>query len=236
MEVAQNGGRQQAAKHVGQGAARVEPGDAAGELGARVPAGHEEDDAGEEGGLDEAQEEADYDEVSKLARGAVAGRHGAPEDGHAGKVERRPHARDNHVGRQLHEQVADEEDGRRQVEVGARHAEIGLERALPRLRQVGPVQEVEQVHEHEQRQQPPVHLAQQLLLLLCELLGVPRGEVEGRHAGGRGGWGRLFEARARLAHLDRCFLLAGHRCVPRIAGGGGGGGARLVGLGWLVGD
>mgnify|MGYP000902506665 CR=1 FL=1 len=112
-------------------------------------------------------------------RRGVAGRDHAPEAARRGEVERGPQAGQEHVGGELHEEVADEEDAGGEVEVGARHAQVGFQGALPRLGEVGPVEEVEEVHEDERRHQARVHLAQEAGLGGAVLGRVARGE-EGR--------------------------------------------------------
>lgn len=61
----------------------------------------------------------------------------------------------------LHKQVPDEEDGRGQVEVRALHAQVRLQRALSRLGEVRPVQEVEQVHHDQEGEEVQVDLAKE---------------------------------------------------------------------------
>jgi len=164
VHVAEHSSADDAAEHVGQGVSRVEERHSARQLGAGVPGAHEEDGAGEEGGLDETEDEAHGDEITELAGCGVASRDGAPEGHGGGEVDGRAHARDEEVGWQLHQEVGDEEDGRGQVEVGPGHAEVSLERALAGLGEVGTVEEVEQVHEDEAGQQMQVHLAHQGLV------------------------------------------------------------------------
>lgn len=136
VQAPQDAGPDQPAERVGQRRARVEPGDAVGHLGAGVPGAHEEDGAGEEGGLGEAEHEAGGDEPAEAVGGGLARRDDAP-DGHGdAEVQRGPHPRQRQVRRQLHQQVPHEQDRRRQVEVGPRHAQVGLERAQAGLGQV----------------------------------------------------------------------------------------------------
>lgn len=93
------------------------------------------------------QEETNDDEVDKAFSRGVAGRHDAPKDNGRGQIDGRADASDDDVGGQLHQQIANEENGRGQVEVGSSHVQVLFQSALSGLGEVGSIEEVEQVHD-----------------------------------------------------------------------------------------
>lgn len=135
------GGVAQRALHVGQDAradegregvgdevAAKEDGVARGELAARVPLGQDEQGAGKERGLDEAQKEAHNDHAGEILHDARQGGDEAPDEHDGAEVQRRPRdAVDEHVGGDLHEDVADVENAQTGLVLGVVEAEVRLQ-------------------------------------------------------------------------------------------------------------
>ena len=143
QRVAQDAGERDAHVEVAAGPAQMPGGD---------PVGEEEDHAGEEAGLGDAEQEAQDVEARLPLHEDEAGGHDAPAHHDPGQPPARPDLVQQDVARHLEDGVADEEQpGAERVRGGA-DAEVDLEFLL-RERDVAAVQERDDVHQQQERDQ-----------------------------------------------------------------------------------
>lgn len=164
VQITEDRSTQKTTKHVGQSVTRVKPRDSSRKLSTRVPRAHKEDGTGKEWRLDETKEESNNNKLREVLRSSITSRDGTPQTARGGKIPRRLHLGEEHVGRKLHEQITNEEDGRREVEISTRHAEILLEGTLSGLGEIGAVEEVEEVHDDQGGQHASIDFTEELFL------------------------------------------------------------------------
>ena len=118
----------------------------------RDPVGEEHDHAGEEAGLGDAEQEAQDIEARLTLHEDEAGGHDAPAHHDPGQPPARPDLVQQDVARHLEDGVADEEQPGTEGVRGGADAEVGLEFLL-RERDVASVQERDDVHQEQERDQ-----------------------------------------------------------------------------------
>ncbi|KAM5449598.1 hypothetical protein MaudCBS49596_004719 [Microsporum audouinii] len=120
--------RDQAAERAADEGAGVEDAHAQRQLPPRVPFRQVEEHAREEGGLDEPEQEPAGHHLRVRLHERGERRHGPPGDGEAAQVERgAAHVVEQQVGRDLHQDVGDEEDGEAGLVLRANQPEILLQ-------------------------------------------------------------------------------------------------------------
>ena len=137
----------------------------------------------------ETQEESDYDETFEILRSGGTSADCAPNTNPERQVKRRAGLGQDVVGWDLTEDVADEQDRDRNVEVVALHTEIGFKSLDPsgsvvssvnrgHSRQGVSIEIIENDQDEQSRHQPPINLALALSTLLAhlsqEFLRLPR--------------------------------------------------------------
>lgn len=135
-----------------------------GELAAGVPLGENEKSAGQEGSLDEAQQETDSHHVSEVTCQSRAGRDQTPKSHRDGDVDRRPlDAVDEHVRGNLHQNVANIQNTETGRVLSIREIEVLLQTLQTSRRNVVAVKIVHDIDQHEQTA-PSIQLTLEALL------------------------------------------------------------------------
>src|SRR5262249_5148026 len=147
------------AEDPGQGDGGHEPGQHPGPLAGREPEGQVEDDAGEEPRLGHAEQDAHGVEAPRARDGQGGAGNQPPADQDAGDPGPGPDPAQQQIAGHLEEQVAEVEQPIAPVERGL--AETQVARHLQRGdAHVTPVEDVEDVEQAKEGDQPPGHLAQ----------------------------------------------------------------------------
>ena len=145
----------------GGGGEHVEDADT--QLGATIPKGQVEVDAGEEAGLEQAQQQAEADELALVVDEAGAHTDEAPGEGGGGDEVTGPHLLEEDVDGQLEDDIGDKEDGHAQLVVVAGHAQVLLHAVQARVANVDTVEKGHDIEGDEDGEQPQIKLAHQLL-------------------------------------------------------------------------
>lgn len=135
VEAVLHAGADQAAKGAGEQAPRVHDGRSRGQLARRVPARQQEKRSREEGGFEEPQKEAAYDESPEVMHGGGGCRDDAPEGHACGQVDARPDPGEDEVGGDLQSQIAGEQDRDADVELVPLQMEVLLDALDARIGQ-----------------------------------------------------------------------------------------------------
>lgn len=131
-----------------------------------VPLGGEQGEAGGDGGLEDAQEEAHRHGAGEVVGGGHAAQDQAPHDDVEGGPLAEGQALQQAVGRVLPEEVAKVEHGGDPAVLLAVEAQVGLEAHDGGVGDGGLVEVVEAVDEAQERHQVPVDLAQEAALVV----------------------------------------------------------------------
>ncbi|ODA76191.1 hypothetical protein RJ55_08475 [Drechmeria coniospora] len=156
---------EEAAQGAGDGGADEEVADAQRELVLGVEKGQVEGEAGEEAGLDDAEQKPAGDEAGVRLDEPGEGGDDAPGDGDEGDPAARGEALEDEVRRHLEGEVGDEEDRHGHLELRRRQAEVGLEPVQARVADVDAGGGAEQVEAHDERDDVKVQLADEPPLL-----------------------------------------------------------------------
>jgi hypothetical protein len=130
----------------------------------RDPGRQEQDRAGEEAGLGDAEQEAQADELRVVLHPREEQGHDAPRDHDAGEPDTRAELVQREVGRHLEHEVADEEHTGREAELGGGQAEVGLHAVGGGEGDRGAVEEVDEEHQCHERHDADRDLADGRLL------------------------------------------------------------------------
>ena len=164
LHVGEHTGTDESGEGIGDQVSAEQDGIAGGQLAASVPLGENEEGTGEESGLDETQQESDGNHVAEVLGVAGQGGDDTPQQHGNGDVDGGPRdAVDEHVGRHLHDDVADIQDTQtgRVFRVG--EGQILLQTLETGSGHVVAVEVVHDVDEHEQTA-AGIQLPLQLLL------------------------------------------------------------------------
>ena len=150
---------QRVAEHVGDGQAHVEQTRGPGTARCRVPVGQVEHDAGEEAGLGDTQQEAEGVEAHRPLDEHEAGGDSAPADHDSGHPPPCTDPVHDEVRGDLEDGVTDEEERGAEGVGGSRDAVVGLPGMLGPT-EVGAVNEGDDVHQQQERDEALGHLGQ----------------------------------------------------------------------------
>ena len=141
-------------------------------IGAGEPVGQVQDHAGEEAGLEQAEQEAHDEEAGFAAHEGHSGRREAPGNHDAGDPDPRAKPIQHQVAGHFEDEIADEEDrGAEAVDIG-REAEVAVHRQR-REAEVHAVDQTDDVEHEDERQQPLCHLPDGGFLEVCHCFRIP---------------------------------------------------------------
>lgn len=164
LHIGQDASSNERREGVGDEVSAEQDGVASSQLSARVPLGKDQESTGEEGGLDESKEKPNENHADKVVDDSGEGRDETPEKHGARDVQRRSaDPIDEHVGRDLHENVADVKNTQTCRVFCIVELQVLLETFESCRRDVVAIQVVHDVDQNE-KSAPGIQLSLQLLL------------------------------------------------------------------------